>query len=38
MLPVPGYSGDEVQVYLFFVSADGKQVSKSVYVGEFIVL
>ncbi|ACU04218.1 DUF6266 family protein [Pedobacter heparinus] len=38
VLPVPGYSGDEVQVYLFFVSADGKQVSDSVYVGEFIVL
>ena len=38
LLPLPGYSGDEVQVYMFFVSTDGKQVSKSVYVGEFLVL
>ncbi|WP_316813966.1 DUF6266 family protein [Pedobacter heparinus] len=38
VLDLPGYSGDEVQVYIAFISADGKQVSDSFYVGEFIVL
>ncbi|WP_316813548.1 DUF6266 family protein [Pedobacter heparinus] len=38
VLDLPGYSGDEVQVYISFVSADGKQVSDSLHVGEFLVL
>ncbi|ACU04040.1 DUF6266 family protein [Pedobacter heparinus] len=39
VLSVPGdFSGDGVHAWISFVSADGKQVSDSVYVGEFIVL
>ena len=37
LLP-PDWSGDTVVAYLSFVSADGKLVSDSHYVGQFIVL
>ncbi|MBB5438825.1 hypothetical protein HDC92_002506 [Pedobacter sp. AK017] len=38
-LLLPGnFSGDSVQCYISFVSADGKLVSKNYYVGEHIVV
>jgi hypothetical protein len=38
-LAVPAdFSADEVHCYMNFVSADGKQVSESYYVGEFLLL
>jgi hypothetical protein len=32
------FSGEEVQVYMSFVSADGKLVSDSIYMGPFLLL
>lgn len=38
-LPVPvDFSADEVHVWMSMVSADGKEVSESFYVGEFLLL
>jgi len=34
----PDWSGDEVYAWIAFVSADGKEVSNSSYIGQFTVL
>ncbi|MNL82507.1 hypothetical protein D3C87_2099060 [compost metagenome] len=34
----PDWSGDTVEAYLSVVSADGKMVSDSHYVGQFLLL
>jgi hypothetical protein len=39
ILSVPGdFSGDEVYAWIAFVNVKGKEVSDSVYIGEFLVL
>ena len=37
VIPVSGYSGQEVQTWLSFLSKDGKDIAASIFTGQFVV-